>query len=83
MFVVAPWNEWMVREVLTFPNAMGVGVDDGLDALGLIGRRLASLARPGASPKQSPPPPTMAQMCLEELYYDRDCANNSPYRKRI
>ena len=83
VFVVAPWNEWMVREVLTFPNAMGVGVDDGIDALGLIGRRLASLARPGTSPKQSPPPPTMAQMCLEELYYDRDCKNNSPYRKRI
>ena len=42
----APWNSWLVKELLSFPNAMGEGVDDGIDALGLLGRRLASLARP-------------------------------------
>lgn len=39
------WNRWLFKELLTFPNALGQGVDDGVDALGLIGRRLASLSR--------------------------------------
>jgi hypothetical protein len=45
----------LVKELLTFPNATGQGVDDGVDALGLIGRRLASLSR--AAPPPAPPPP--------------------------
>jgi predicted phage terminase large subunit-like protein len=51
----AEWNRWLVRELLTFPNAMGEGVDDGVDALGLLGRRLASLA--SAAPPSLPSAP--------------------------
>ena len=45
----APWNEWLVKELLSFPNAIGQGVDDGVDALSLLGRRLSVLARPTAT----------------------------------
>ena len=44
-FLRAPWNEWLIREVLAFPNAMGEGVDDGIDCLSLFGRRLAAMPR--------------------------------------
>ena len=42
----APFAGWLTNELLTFPNAMGEGVDDGIDALGLLGRRLAHIAAP-------------------------------------
>jgi predicted phage terminase large subunit-like protein len=51
----APWNAWLVKELLAFPNAMGDGVDDGVDALGLIGRRLGSLASAAPQPQPAPP----------------------------
>ena len=50
------WNRWLVKELLTFPNATGQGVDDGVDTLGLIGRRLGSLARAAPLPENGPPP---------------------------
>jgi predicted phage terminase large subunit-like protein len=34
---------WLTRELLTFPNAMGDGVDDGVDALSTLGRRIAAI----------------------------------------
>ena len=40
----APFAGWLTREILTFPNATGSGVDDGIDALGLLGRRLAFIS---------------------------------------
>ncbi len=40
----APFASWLTNELLTFPNAMGDGVDDGIDALGLLGRRMAAVA---------------------------------------
>jgi predicted phage terminase large subunit-like protein len=40
----APWAQWFTKELLTFPNALGQGVDDGVDALGLLGRRLTAIA---------------------------------------
>jgi len=46
----------MVKELLAFPNAMGEGVDDGVDALGLIGRRLGSLSRAASVIPDGPPP---------------------------
>jgi predicted phage terminase large subunit-like protein len=49
----AEWNRWLVRELLIFPNAMGQGVDDAVDALSLIGRRLGQLAAPAGA---APPP---------------------------
>lgn len=68
----AAWNEWLVRELMIFPNAMGEGVDDGVDALSLIGRRLASLARPAATAPPPPPPKTLYDMTLDQLHEDRE-----------
>jgi len=50
------WNRWLTKELLTFPNAIGEGVDDGVDALGLIGRRLGSLSRAAPATPVGPPP---------------------------
>lgn len=66
-----PWNEWLVRELLSFPNAIGSGVDDGVDALSLIGRRLASLSRPAApapKPKEVDPRGSFYSATLNELW---------------
>ena len=52
----AEWNRWLAKELLQFPNAMGEGVDDGVDALGLIGRRLGSLSRAATVIPDGPPP---------------------------
>jgi len=68
----APWNEWLLRELLVFPNAMGEGVDDGVDALGLIGRRLASLARPTAPEAEKPRPKYAHEATLNELWEDKE-----------
>jgi predicted phage terminase large subunit-like protein len=76
----APWNRWLVNEILAFPNAMGDGVDDGIDALGLIGRRLASLGRP-ALPVQAAVPKLVQQATLNELWEDRE--RSSGLRRRI
>jgi predicted phage terminase large subunit-like protein len=38
-----PWTNVVINELLQFPNALGVGVDDCVDALSLLGRRLFSL----------------------------------------
>ena len=40
----APFAGWLTKELLTFPNAVGSGVDDGVDALSLLGRRMASIS---------------------------------------
>ncbi len=40
----APFASWLTKEVLTFPNATGSGVDDGIDALSLLGRRMAFIS---------------------------------------
>jgi predicted phage terminase large subunit-like protein len=68
----AGWNEWLVRELLVFPNAMGEGVDDGVDALSLIGRRLAALARPASAAPPPRPSPTIYDMTLDQLHEDRE-----------
>jgi hypothetical protein len=47
-------------------------VDDGVDALGLIGRRLASLARPASAPSAPAPAKTIRDMTLNELFEDRE-----------
>ena len=64
----ATWNSWLVKELLQFPNAMGQGVDDGVDALGLIGRRLSSLARAAPEPQAKPPVKTIQDATLNELW---------------
>lgn len=40
----APFAHWLTKELLTFPNAVGSGVDDGVDALSVMGRRLAAIS---------------------------------------
>ena len=68
-FKRAEWNRWLVKELLTFPNALGQGVDDGVDALSLMGRRLLQIATPTLTvvPRKYP---TQADMTLDELFDD-------------
>jgi hypothetical protein len=65
----APWTRWFVAELLSFPNALGQGVDDGVDALGLLGRRLLAVARPSLTvvPARAL---TTAEMTLDQLFED-------------
>lgn len=65
----APFAKWFTTELLQFPNALGQGVDDGVDALGLLGRRLLALARPALKvvPKRLP---TVQEMTLDQLFED-------------
>ena len=67
----APFKSWLVRELLTFPNAMGEGVDDGVDALGLLGRRMASVAK---EPAKVVPirPKTWQEVTLNEMWEDKE-----------
>ena len=62
-----PWLRWLKEELINFPNATGVGVDDGVDALGLIGRRLGSLVVPSREPEKVRYP-TMQEMTLDGLW---------------
>jgi len=80
-FKRAPWNRWIVNELLMFPNAIGSGVDDGVDALSLIGRRLSSLARPAADAPPRKPLPTTQEMTLADLFEDNELKRGS--RRRI
>jgi hypothetical protein len=67
----APFAGWLTRELLTFPNALGQGVDDGVDCLGLFGRRLSVMASAAPAPSSSSITlKTVQNMCLEELYED-------------
>jgi predicted phage terminase large subunit-like protein len=65
----APFTKWLTAELLMFPNALGSGVDDGVDALGLMGRRLMQISRPALTvvPKKWP---TTAEMTLSDLFDD-------------
>ena len=77
-----PWVDWLTRELLIFPNAMGDGVDDGVDALSLIGRRLIGLSRSASPGQPSPASPSTQNMTLDGLYEDRD-SKRSAYRARL
>jgi predicted phage terminase large subunit-like protein len=63
----ALFTPWLTKELLMFPNALGMGVDDGVDALGLLGRRLTALARPALEVVQVARK-TTNDMCLDELW---------------
>lgn len=65
----APFTKWLVKELLTFPNATGSGVDDGIDALGLLGRRMIALAK-AVAPVVQLRRPTIQEMTLEALFED-------------
>lgn len=83
--VRTPLTPWLVGELMMFPNAMGSGVDDGVDALGLIGRRLASLARPVPANVVPIVPKTINNATLDELWEDRErtSVNGNTWRRRI
>jgi len=70
----APWNDWLVKELIAFPNALGQGVDDGVDALSLIGRRLGALSviSPEAEKKQQE---FQNQVTLDGLWEQYDLDN--------
>ena len=75
----APFKKWLVREILSFPNAMGEGVDDGIDALSLMGRRMLALSRPPA--KVVPlRPKTWQDMTLNEMWEDKERTTKSVRR---
>jgi len=50
----SPFAGWLTKELLIFPNGIGSGVDDGIDALGLMGRRLPQLAVPSGALAPNP-----------------------------
>ena len=62
----APFAHWLTKELLTFPNAVGSGVDDGIDALGLLGRRMAAISMPA----QKVAPPVKQGYSLNDLWDD-------------
>ena len=62
----APFAHWLTKELLTFPNAVGSGVDDGVDALGLLGRRMAAIRLPA----QNVAPPVKQGYSLNDLWDD-------------
>jgi predicted phage terminase large subunit-like protein len=64
----APFARWLTSEILAFPNATGSGVDDGVDALSLLGRRMIAVRRPSATTPAHPPRPTIQQMTLDGLW---------------
>ena len=68
----APFTRWLLNEILGFPNLIGQGVDDGIDALSCLGRRLASIASKAPDPVAAKPAPTMQQMTLNDLFEDRE-----------
>lgn len=63
----APFAKWLTTELLMFPNALGEGVDDGVDALSLIGRRLLAVAAPAAKVIPIRKPNT-SEMTLDGLW---------------
>jgi predicted phage terminase large subunit-like protein len=64
------WTNIIVNECLQFPNALGQGVDDCVDALSLLGRRLTALTLVSTT-KAAPPRPTMQDMTLNDLWADQ------------
>lgn len=67
----APFTKWLVTELLVFPNALGQGVDDGVDALGLLGRRLLALGKPQLAVVKTEGK-TWQQATLNEMWEDRE-----------
>jgi predicted phage terminase large subunit-like protein len=66
----APFVPWLVKELLSFPNAVGEGVDDGVDALGLMGRRLMAVSK-ATNVVEFKRNPTTAEMTLDQLWEDQ------------
>lgn len=63
----APFRKWLTKEIIGFPNLTGQGVDDGIDTLSLLGRRLSAISKPSV-PVKTTPYKTVQEMCLDELW---------------
>lgn len=63
-----PWVVKLVAQCLQFPNAMGPAVDDGVDAIGLLGRRLHPNVKPKLELVSPTITPSIQEMTLEGLY---------------
>ena len=61
------WTNIIVNECLQFPNALGMGVDDCVDSLSLVGRRLTHL-QAQSTVVPLPPRPTIQSMTLDDLF---------------
>ncbi len=78
----APFTRWLLTEIAIFPNALGEGVDDGVDALSVLGRRIAAIApAPSNVAPIKPKPKTWQDMTLNEMWEDREVSLHQ--RKRI
>ena len=64
------WTNIVINELLQFPNALGSGVDDCVDTLSLLGRRLASL-QTSSAPAVVLKRPTIQEMTLNQLWEDQ------------
>ena len=79
----APFTRWLLNEILSFPNAIGQGVDDGIDALSCLGRRLFSLG------KTAPPTPVAKAVkyaqdaTLDELWESHEMKSKTGGRLRL
>lgn len=71
----ANFTQWLTKELLMFPNALGDGVDDGVDALSTMGRRMMAISGPKLQvvPKSLP---TIQNMTLDELFEDMPKRSN-------
>lgn len=63
----APFAKWLTKELIGFPNLTGQGVDDGIDTLSLLGRRLSAISIPSVS-EIVEEVKTVQEMCLDELW---------------
>jgi predicted phage terminase large subunit-like protein len=72
----APFARWLLTEIANFPNALGEGVDDGIDALSLLGRRLTAIApAPSTVVPIAPKLKTWQDMTLNEMWELRENAD--------
>ena len=78
----APFARWLLTEIANFPNALGEGVDDGVDALSVLGRRIVAIApAPSNVAPIAPKLKTWQDMTLNEMWEDRE--HSLHQRKRI
>ena len=64
------WTNIIINECLQFPNALGSGVDDCVDSLSLMGRRLTYLQAQSTVTLPSPQL-TIQSMTLDKLFADQ------------
>lgn len=84
-FLRAPWNSWLIPQLLDFPTSQAAGADDAVDALSLIGRRMLQMARP-AQPVTDKPPAnpngTFFDQTLNDLFANNE-RENGGWRTRL